>query len=77
MNIRVTPAEAKKSNFSSVELFDGSGDLYGMPTVFHSLHCLKTIRQVQFPDAYPESWEMYKPPVPGGISEHLDHCIDK
>ncbi|WYZ42053.1 hypothetical protein EsH8_V_000948 [Colletotrichum jinshuiense] len=40
MNIRVHPAEAKRANFTSIELADNSGDVYGMPTVFHNLHCL-------------------------------------
>lgn len=41
MNIRVHPNEARQSpNFSSIELNDGSGDMMGMPTVFHGLHCL-------------------------------------
>lgn len=77
MNIRVQPEEARQSNFTSVELNDGSGDLFGMPAVFHSLHCLKTLRRIQFPESYPDSWERYKPPFPGGINDHVDHCIDK
>lgn len=43
MNIRVHPAEAKRANFTSIELADNSGDVYGMPTVFHNLHCLVSI----------------------------------
>lgn len=77
MNIRVHPQEVRNANFTSVELNDGSGDLFGMPTVFHSLHCLKTLRRIQFPESYPEDWERYKPDFPGGINDHVDHCIDK
>ncbi|KAI0397658.1 hypothetical protein F5Y17DRAFT_414126 [Xylariaceae sp. FL0594] len=76
MNIRVHPDEARQANYTSVTLNDGSGDMTGMPAVFHSLHCLKTLRRIQFPDYYPEEWEMYKPPAPGGISDHVDHCFD-
>lgn len=77
MNIRVHPNEAKQSKFASVELNDGSGDLFGMPAVFHGLHCLKTLRRIQFPEYYKEEWEQYKPPFAGGINDHVDHCIDK
>lgn len=77
MNIRVHPEEARRSNFSSVELNDGSGDLAALPTVFHSIHCLKTLRRMQFPESYPETFERYKPPFAGGINAHVDHCIDK
>ena len=45
MNVRVHPDEARQSsNFSSVQLNDGTGDLHGMPTVFHGLHCLVSPR---------------------------------
>jgi len=77
MNVRVHSKEAEKSNFSSVVLDDGSGDLYGAPVVFHNLHCLKTLRQTFFPEAYPEAAEHYKSPGKGMINEHVDHCLDK
>jgi len=77
MNVRIHAHEAKATNFSSVMLNDGTGDLFGMPTVFHSIHCLKTLRQLQFPEAYPDTWETYQPPQKGGINKHVDHCIDK
>ncbi|SPN99265.1 uncharacterized protein DNG_02302 [Cephalotrichum gorgonifer] len=77
MNIRVHPDEARQSsNFSSIQLNDGTGDFQGMPAVFHGLHCLKTIREYVFPEAYPDTWEQFKPPFPGGISRHMDHCIE-
>lgn len=37
----------------------------------------KTIRYYLFPESYPTDWEYLKPPAPGGISPHMDHCIDK
>ena len=44
MNIRVHPDEAAQSpNFTSIQLNDGTGDFHGMPTVFHSLHCLVSL----------------------------------
>ncbi|KAH8890658.1 hypothetical protein GQ53DRAFT_650157 [Thozetella sp. PMI_491] len=76
MNIRVHPDEAQRSNFTSIELNDGSGDVAGLPTVFHSLHCLKTLRRTLFPESYPDDWEIFKPPFPGGIGEHVDHCLE-
>lgn len=38
--MRVHPDEARAAGFESVELADGSGDLYALPVVFHNLHCL-------------------------------------
>jgi hypothetical protein len=38
--MRVHPDEAKAAGFESVEIADGSGDVYGLPVVFHNLHCL-------------------------------------
>lgn len=77
MNIRIHPDEAERAdNFSSIELNDGSGDQMAMLTVFHSIHCLKTMREYVFPEAYPETWAKLKPPFPGGISPHMDHCIE-
>jgi hypothetical protein len=37
----------------------------------------KTIRQYMFPESYPDNWELFKPPFPGGINEHMDHCFEK
>ncbi|KAI0126716.1 hypothetical protein BJ170DRAFT_629692 [Xylariales sp. AK1849] len=76
MNIRVSGEEAERTNYTSIELTDGSGDLFAMPAVFHSLHCLKSIRQYLFPESYPDAWEYMKPAELGGISKHMDHCIE-
>lgn len=43
MHMRVHPDEAKAAGFESVEIADGSGDVYGLPVVFHNLHCLVSI----------------------------------
>ncbi|KAH7386443.1 hypothetical protein BKA64DRAFT_646002 [Cadophora sp. MPI-SDFR-AT-0126] len=40
MHMRVHPDEAKAAGFDSVEVADGSGDVYALPVVFHNLHCL-------------------------------------
>jgi hypothetical protein len=77
MNVRVPNETASQTNFTSLELGDGSGDSWGTPAVFHSLHCLKTIRQAQFPSQYPEAWEIMKPDEDGGMNMHFDHCLDK
>lgn len=40
IHIRVPHDVAVETNFTSLELADGSGDSWGTPAVFHNLHCL-------------------------------------
>lgn len=77
INIRVPKDVAKQSNFTSIELADGSGDVMATPAVFHHLHCLKSIRQSMFPEQYPENWKIVKPLENGALGTHMDHCIEK
>ncbi|CAK1359006.1 unnamed protein product [Cercospora beticola] len=76
MNIRVPSSAAAASNFSSFELLDGTGDVWATPFLFHQLHCLKTIREAQYPERYPQSWEVMKPQETGEMSRHFDHCLE-
>ncbi|KAJ5033646.1 uncharacterized protein L3040_008758 [Drepanopeziza brunnea f. sp. 'multigermtubi'] len=75
VNQRVNKDEAKKAGFESTELADGSGDLYGMPAVFHNLHCLYALRRSMFPNVYVEDPDVV-PPGPNQINVHADHCFD-
>lgn len=43
MHIRVSPEIARQTNFTSLELGDGSGDSWGTPVVYHNLHCLVSL----------------------------------
>lgn len=64
------------ANHSLVEIMDGTGDHFASLSVFHELHCLKTLRQYQFPTYYPDIWDMFKPGPDEMIGEHIDHCFD-
>ncbi|CZS99545.1 hypothetical protein WAI453_002468 [Rhynchosporium graminicola] len=75
LNIRVHPAEAKAAGWESVELADGSGDMFALPAVFHNLHCLYAIRRAMFPNVYIDDKDAI-PPGPNQINIHTDHCID-
>ncbi|KXT08928.1 hypothetical protein AC579_9355 [Pseudocercospora musae] len=75
-NLRVPKDAAKKAGFQSIELDDGSGDLWASTAFFHNLHCIKYLRQAQFPEAYPKTWEIMKPLPDGSISLHADHCLE-
>ncbi|KAF2094939.1 hypothetical protein NA57DRAFT_45788, partial [Rhizodiscina lignyota] len=47
--------------------------------VFHHLHCLNMIRQMAYPDEYPDMWEYKedgKVNHDATISYHIDHCIE-
>ncbi|KAK0107044.1 hypothetical protein ONS95_003755 [Cadophora gregata] len=75
MHMRVHPDEAKAAGFESVELADGSGDVYGLPVVFHNLHCLYSLRRAMFPNVYIDDLDS-RPPGPNQINVHVDHCFD-
>ncbi|KAK3997971.1 hypothetical protein QBC44DRAFT_392406 [Cladorrhinum sp. PSN332] len=51
--IRITKAEMKQMNKTSVALRDGSGYV-GYIEAIHMLHCVKRIYQSQYPERYPE-----------------------
>ncbi|KAH6706385.1 hypothetical protein DL95DRAFT_464055 [Leptodontidium sp. 2 PMI_412] len=75
MHMRVHPDEAKAAGFESVEIADGSGDVYGLPVVFHNLHCLYALRRAMFPNVYIDDLDS-RPPGPNQINVHVDHCFD-
>ncbi|KAJ5203807.1 Major facilitator superfamily domain general substrate transporter [Penicillium cinerascens] len=63
-NLRFTKSEIEKLGKDAIELADGSG-YFGQVMVYHHLHCLKSVRQALYPNAYEKT-----------SKEHLDHCID-
>jgi hypothetical protein len=67
-NIRVTAAQLRAINRTSVQLSDGSGDYMAQLNVHHQLHCLKSLRQAFYPEYYPDSGR-HK-------ADHIDHCLD-
>ncbi|KAG4440786.1 hypothetical protein IFR05_003714 [Cadophora sp. M221] len=75
VHMRIHPDEAKAAGFKSVEIVDGSGDVYGLPVVFHNLHCLYALRRAMFPNVYIDDFDS-RPPGPNQINVHVDHCFD-
>ena len=49
VNLRVPGDLAKQAGFNSIELMDGSGDVWGSPSVYHNLHCLVCAIDVREP----------------------------
>ncbi|KAF2206323.1 hypothetical protein CERZMDRAFT_53352 [Cercospora zeae-maydis SCOH1-5] len=72
-NIRVPHHMAVQTGFESIELSDGSRDLWATPTVLHNLHCLKKIREAIWADHYQV---LPLRESNGTILAHTDHCID-
>jgi len=72
VSIRVSGAELKASNQTSVELPDGGGYMAWLG-VHHELHCIKMLRQWNYRDHYhPNVTEADRP----HYDIHADHCLD-
>ena len=70
-NVRVPSAEIARTNLTTIELADGSGDGLVQPIAYHMLHCLYNIYKYAHLDYYGED-----PSGPAWRQHHTDHCVD-
>jgi hypothetical protein len=68
INIRLTASDLRKIDRRSTKLSDGSDTYLGQLTVYHQLHCLKSLRQAFHPDYYHINMRH--------MDDHIDHCLD-
>jgi hypothetical protein len=66
INIKLTTSDLQKINRKSTRLSDGT--YLGQLTVYHQLHCLKSLRQAFHPDYYHINMRH--------MDDHIDHCLD-
>jgi len=72
-NIRVHRSQLSPGHAPSIELADGSGDVWTSLSVYHHLHCLDSIRhQVSGQSCASKDSILDK----DGFPTHLDHCMD-
>jgi len=72
VNMRVTKDELQPTNQTSVELPENGGYLAWF-SVYHDLHCLKTLRQWNYRDHYFPNLTRSERSI---LEMHVDHCIE-
>lgn len=70
-NVRVPSTEIARTNLTTIELADGSGDSLVQPIAYHMLHCLYNIYKYAHLDYYGED-----PSGPAWRQHHTENCVD-